>query len=44
MLLGSKWRDVSSLLVAKEKEVKDQELKVEEINSQKIPLIARSLN
>ena len=35
MLLGSKWRDVSSLLVAKEKEVKDQELKVEEINSQK---------
>ena len=35
MLLGSKWRDVSSVLVAKEKEVKDQELKVEEINSQK---------
>ena len=35
MLLGSKWRDVSSLLVAKEKEVKDQELKVEEVNSQK---------
>ena len=35
MLLGSKWRDVSSLLVAKEREVKDQELKVEEINSQK---------
>ena len=35
MLLGSKWRDVSLLLVAKEKEVKDQELKVEEINSQK---------
>ena len=35
MLLGSKWRDVSSLLVAKEKEVKDQELKVDEINSQK---------
>ena len=35
MLLGSKWRDVSSLLVAKEKEVQDQELKVEEINSQK---------
>ena len=35
ILLGSKWRDVSSLLVAKEKEVKDQELKVEEINSQK---------
>ena len=35
MLLASKWRDVSSVLVAKEKEVKDQELKVEEINSQK---------
>ena len=35
MLLGSKWRDVSLVLVAKEKEVKDQELKVEEINSQK---------
>ena len=35
ILLGSKWRDVSSLLVAKEKEVKDQELKVEEVNSQK---------
>ena len=35
MLLGSKWRDVSSLLVGKEKEVKAQELKVEEINSQK---------
>ena len=35
MLLGSKWRDVSSVLVAKEKEVKNQELKVEEINSQK---------
>ena len=35
MLLASKWRDVSSVLVTKEKEVKDQELKVEEINSQK---------
>ena len=35
MLLGSKWRDVSSILVAKEKEVKEQELKVEQINSQK---------
>ena len=35
MLLGSKWREVSSVLVTKEKEVKDQELKVEEINSQK---------
>ena len=35
MLLGSKWRDVSSVLLSKEKEVKDQELKVEEINSEK---------
>ena len=35
MLLGSKWREVSSVLVTKEKEVKEQELKVEEINSQK---------
>ena len=35
MLLGSKWRDVSSVLLSKEKEVKDQELKVEEVNSEK---------
>jgi chromosome segregation protein len=35
MLLGSKWRDVSLILQTKEKEVKDQELKVEEINSEK---------
>ena len=35
MLLGSKWRDVSLILRTKEKEVKDQELKVEEINSEK---------
>ncbi len=35
MLLGSKWRDVSSVLLSKEKEVKYQELKVEEINSEK---------
>ena len=35
MLLGSKWRDVSSVLLSKEKEVMDQELKVEEINSEK---------
>ena len=35
MLLGSKWRDVSSVLLSKEKEVMNQELKVEEINSEK---------
>ena len=35
MLLGSKWRDVSLILRNKEKEVKGQELKVEEINSEK---------
>ena len=35
MLLGSKWKDVSLILQTKEKEVKDQELKVEEINSEK---------
>ena len=35
MLLGSKWRDVSLILQNKEKEVKSQELKVEEINSEK---------
>ena len=35
MLLGSKWRDVSLILQTKEKAVKDQELKVEEINSEK---------
>ena len=34
-LLGAKWRDVSNVLESKEKAVKDQELKVEEINSQK---------
>ena len=34
-LLGAKWRDVSNVLEFKEKAVKDQELKVEEINSQK---------
>jgi chromosome segregation protein len=35
MLLGSKWRDVSEVLKTKEKQVQDQELKVEEINSEK---------
>ena len=35
MLLGSQWRDVSRVLESKEKEVQDQELKVEEINSEK---------
>ena len=35
LLLGAKWRDVSNLLESKEKAVKVQELKVEEINSQK---------
>ena len=35
LLLGAKWRDVSNVLESKEKAVKDQELKVEEINSQK---------
>ena len=35
VLLGSKWRDVSSALIVKEQEVKNQELKVEEINSEK---------
>ena len=35
ILLGSKWRDVSSALTVKEQEVKNQELKVEEINSEK---------
>ena len=35
LLLGAKWRDVSNVLEAKEKAVKVQELKVEEINSQK---------
>ena len=35
MLFGSQWRDVSEVLKAKEKEVKDQELKVEVINSEK---------
>ena len=35
MLLGSKWRDVSLVLLAKEEAVKSQELKVEEINSEK---------
>ena len=35
LLLGAKWRDVSNVLEFKEKAVKDQELKVEEINSQK---------
>ena len=35
LLLGAKWRDVSNILESKEKAVKVQELKVEEINSQK---------
>ena len=35
LLLGAKWRDVSNVLESKEKAVKVQELKVEEINSQK---------
>ena len=35
MLLGSKWRDVSLVLLVKEEAVKSQELKVEEINSEK---------
>ena len=35
ILLGSKWRDVSSVLILKEQEVKKQELRVEEINSEK---------
>ena len=35
MLLSSKWRDVSEVLKTKEKQVQDQELKVEEINSEK---------
>ena len=34
-LLASKWLDISKIVKAKEKEVKDQELKVEEINSAK---------
>ena len=35
MLFVSKWRDVSEVLKTKEKQVQDQELKVEEINSEK---------
>ena len=35
LFLGAKWRDVSNVLESKEKAVKVQELKVEEINSQK---------
>ena len=35
LLLASKWLDISKIVKAKEKEVKDQELKVEEINSAK---------
>ena len=35
ILLGSKWRDVSSVLMLKEQDVKNQELRVEEINSEK---------
>ena len=35
MLFGSKWRDVSEILKAKEIQVQDQELKVEVINSEK---------
>lgn len=35
MLFGSQWRDVSEVLKTKEKQVQDQELKVEEINSEK---------
>jgi len=34
-LLASKWLDISKIVKAKEKEVKDQELKVEVINSSK---------
>ena len=35
LLLTSKWLDISNIIKAKEKEVKDQELKVEEVNSAK---------
>ena len=35
MLLGAKWREVSKTLKAKEEEVKAQELKVEQVNSEK---------
>ena len=35
LLLASKWLDISKILKVKEKEVKDQELKVEEVNSAK---------
>ena len=35
LLLASKWLDISKILKTKEKEVKDQELKVEEVNSAK---------
>ncbi len=35
LLLASKWLDISKVVKAKEKEVKDQELKVEEVNSAK---------
>ena len=35
LLLTSKWVDISKIIKAKEKEVKDQELKVEEVNSAK---------
>ena len=35
LLLTSKWLDISKIIKVKEKEVKDQELKVEEVNSAK---------
>lgn len=35
LLLASKWLDISKIVKVKEKEVKDQELKVEEVNSAK---------
>ncbi|HJM15488.1 MAG TPA: AAA family ATPase [SAR86 cluster bacterium] len=35
LLLTSKWLDISKIVKVKEKEVKDQELKVEEVNSAK---------
>ena len=35
LLLASKWLDISKIVAEKEKKVKDQELKVEEVNSSK---------
>ncbi len=35
LLLASKWIDISKIVEAKEKDVKEQELKVEEVNSSK---------